>query len=969
MKQRLLWTGLMLCLCQLTHSATQDSGKTSATDIARFSAWVSEMKGQAKGPFQRIRWFCSDGTVLPPRPYACREHGGGKQHGEWSERTKQIRESGFYVANVLAGVTPEQVSNSRDELLQQILLEQFLVGYDDGWILRGARFYRGAFQAENEEAAAADILQHLSVLPEWAQYRYLLLYEAARLLPHGFAGSLLGKVRADAVAIQNADAGFAPLRNKIHGKPDPSDAQAVRHYARTQGKPELQQRYEQLALDIEQASDPSQAVKRLKSAMSLAQSLSLRQQVQTLLDQLSVESPQSRLTVAAQGLYQLRQLFGDLVEPRDRVLLLDVSQTLEQSVFASAQGLLSDPEPVQRQELLSRLSDLVTAYYGVGGLSDPEFAQFNRTLVTLSGDAVSLKRYQSALRDLANVATWAQRRLALHFELAVGRLSGLEPLSQEYIPDRLRSSPMLMFSRILDQLTLDANSLSGVQHEFLGRQVSTGLRSLNPGSANGILMTQADYDRDPLPGIPKILVVPETLADLPPVAGILTANEGNYLSHVQILARNLSIPNVVVQQSLLNELDRFRGKPVQMDSSPGGVVHLNLLSEGVFADTSDTPSNDLKIIVDVNKLALDSDEFLSVSKLRSEDSGVRVGPKAAKLGELLYRYPESVSPGLALPFGSFRQMLDQPFDQGHSGFQWLKSRYLTLSDIADPKEQLRFRNETLSQIREWFLTAPLPEGFEQTLERRMTEEFGGTDVGVFVRSDTNVEDLPGFTGAGLNLTVPNVVGLDSVIAAIRQVWASPFTERAFGWRQALMDKPEHLYTAVLLHQGVNSDYSGVLVTKNVANGNIGEITVVVNEGVGGGVEGQSAETLFVSRNDKTVTLTASATAPEKRVLLRTGGSELVAASGIPRVLTDKNIDTLLNLTSDVESWLKDPVTGDGEIADIEFGFLADRLVLFQIRPFVDGSTQASNPVLVQLDRSLVKNAEKPVFLDQRVALP
>ncbi|NKB89260.1 MAG: hypothetical protein GKS06_13665 [Acidobacteria bacterium] len=38
-----------------------------------------EMKERDRGPFERLRWFCADGTILPPRPYACREHGGGLQ--------------------------------------------------------------------------------------------------------------------------------------------------------------------------------------------------------------------------------------------------------------------------------------------------------------------------------------------------------------------------------------------------------------------------------------------------------------------------------------------------------------------------------------------------------------------------------------------------------------------------------------------------------------------------------------------------------------------------------------------------------------------------------------------------------------------------------------------------------------------------------------------------------------------------
>src|SRR5262249_62028246 len=98
----------------------------------------------------------------------------------------------------------------------------------------------------------------------------------------------------------------------------------------------------------------------------------------------------------------------------------------------------------------------------------------------------------------------------------------------------------------------------------------------------------------------------------------------------------------------------------------------------------------------------------------------------------------------------------------------------------------------------------------------MARECGAdAKVGVFVRSDTNVEDLPGFTGAGLNLTLPNVVGFDNVVKAISEVWASPYTARAFAWRQAHMKGPEHVYPAVLLLRTVPSEKSGVMITQHV----------------------------------------------------------------------------------------------------------------------------------------------------------
>ena len=39
-------------------------------------SWIEEFKASPRGPFERIRWFCKDGSVLPPKAYACKNHGG-----------------------------------------------------------------------------------------------------------------------------------------------------------------------------------------------------------------------------------------------------------------------------------------------------------------------------------------------------------------------------------------------------------------------------------------------------------------------------------------------------------------------------------------------------------------------------------------------------------------------------------------------------------------------------------------------------------------------------------------------------------------------------------------------------------------------------------------------------------------------------------------------------------------------------
>ena len=179
-----------------------------------------------------------------------------------------------------------------------------------------------------------------------------------------------------------------------------------------------------------------------------------------------------------------------------------------------------------------------------------------------------------------------------------------------------------------------------------------------------------------------------------------------------------------------------------------------------------------------------------------------------------------------------------------------------------------------------------------------------------------------------------------------------------------MTKPEHLYVAVLLHQGVNSSKSGVMVTSNIETGDLDEITVVTNEGVGGGVEGQSAETILVHRGTRAVRLQSSATAPLKRVLLSQGGSELVHVEGSDRLLSDADVQVLVDLSADIDIWFINREDGSRQIADVEFGFIEDKLVLFQIRPFVENKAASRNEQLLKLDAPLRSIRGKNVDLTQ-----
>jgi hypothetical protein len=214
-------------------------------------AWIEDMKASPQGPFSGIGWFCNDGTVRGPRA-GCSGHGGGIQHGVWSERTRTLRADGYEIANILADLSPERFTGPEADLLllRQIVLERFLMGWDQGWILRGAFTYRGAFQIEDEEAGAHRLVRGMLEDRAWRDpARYALLREAVRLLPIHVDTVSAAQVRADALALANADGGFMALRAKIHNAPDAADADRVRDYARERGRSDP--RYESLAHSID----------------------------------------------------------------------------------------------------------------------------------------------------------------------------------------------------------------------------------------------------------------------------------------------------------------------------------------------------------------------------------------------------------------------------------------------------------------------------------------------------------------------------------------------------------------------------------------------------------------------------------------------------------------------------------------------------------------------------------------------
>ena len=964
--------GAFLLVLASSALSAETAGTSSPESRAKYRQWIVEMKEAPRGPFSNVKWYCKDGTVFPPTEYACAKRGGGVQHGEWSDRTKELRSQGYRVATLLAGIDASKAVAAPDfaDSYAQLLVEKFLIATDNGWIMRRALFYRGALQEEDEREGARNLLQAMAARPEWTGFRFVALRTGVRMLPHGQDTASAQKVRQMAATLSDRDAGFASLRAKIHGTPEASDAERVRAYAAA-AKPELRASYEELAAEIDRVYQPKPLDQTLESA---ARAFSREPAVQKSLNEaratyLRDTDVVSRYRLTADVLMSLRRSLPTIKSAPDRLRALDLSIAVEEENLRLGNTIRAAIDKAPRGGNLILMRAAADAAFGTGLLNERERSSLQKSFETLGAPEVQLRAYMAELRYLGLVPGWGTQQLRFQFGEAMDKLAEIEPKAELFVQDQLRGSPLLFYSQALDALNRDANRLAGVRNSVFGNEVASGFNALNPGIARGVLHTSPEMQRAGQFRADGIYVLPETVADLPPIAGILTAGAGNPLSHVQLLARNLGIPNVAVDQSVLPTLQQANGRRAVMAVSSGGLVEI--ADDGPQWDAVLGKATQAAATVmfepDLKKLDLSVRTFVSLDTLRAKDSGRIVGPKAAKLGELKASFPDRVAPGVGIPFGLYRAtVLDRPYkNTGKTVYQWMVESFRKLEAMpAGSKEAAQAAEQLRAEIYSTVMkTDPGPQ-FREQLRAAMAKEFGADfRGGVFIRSDTNVEDLPGFTGAGLNLTLFNIVGFDNIVKGIHEVWASPYTQRAWAWRQAHMKGPEHIYPAVLLLRTVPSDLSGVMITQDVDSGDRNILSVAVNEGVGGAVEGQAAESVRIDKRTGSVRLMASATSPRRMVPQATGGIAKLPASGAETLLKADEVKQLIAFSDEINKRFQQvDERGQPAAADVEFAFVNGRLALLQIRPFNESRQAQASAYLAKMDQTLEKNLDRTVNL-------
>jgi phosphoenolpyruvate synthase/pyruvate phosphate dikinase len=224
-----------------------------------------------------------------------------------------------------------------------------------------------------------------------------------------------------------------------------------------------------------------------------------------------------------------------------------------------------------------------------------------------------------------------------------------------------------------------------------------------------------------------------------------------------------------------------------------------------------------------------------------------------------------------------------------------------------------------------------------------------------------MEDLKEFTGAGLNLTLFNVVEKDKIIQGIKDVWASPYTERSYKWRQSYLLNPENVYPSILVIPSVDVDYSGVLITKGILNDKEEDMTIAFSRGAGGAVDGQAAESYLLQANGDNV-LVSPSREPNYNKLPLSGGIIKTYATFEQPILSSQNLKQVREFSLQVKSQMASGKNTQSKGPhDIELGFKDHKIYLFQIRPFVENKNalrseylKSITPVL-PVGRTLILN--------------
>ena len=320
---------------------------------------------------------------------------------------------------------------------------------------------------------------------------------------------------------------------------------------------------------------------------------------------------------------------------------------------------------------------------------------------------------------------------------------------------------------------------------------------------------------------------------------------------------------------------------------------------------------------------LSETRLLGLAQQRAR-SAIAYGGKSANLGELMNaRLPGIIVPnGFTVPFSYYDQFL-KANKLDDAIFALLNNQKF----VHDPA----YRRAQLTILRGRIQQGKFDEDLQAQILRRVRKEFDGK--GLFVRSSSNSEDLPKFSGAGLYTTVPNVRGSEQLIEAVKTVWASLWNFEAYEARERAVIDHSKIFMAVLIQEGINSESSGVMITADPFDKeNQGAIYISAKRGLGiKVVEGKKvAEQIIYRQRGNAVQVLTRSDEDSLLTFDEKGGVKEVAITGERVVLTDDVIRRLVTAASAIKR-----VFGSRD-QDIEWAYMKGQIYIVQSRPFIAG---------------------------------
>lgn len=237
---------------------------------------------------------------------------------------------------------------------------------------------------------------------------------------------------------------------------------------------------------------------------------------------------------------------------------------------------------------------------------------------------------------------------------------------------------------------------------------------------------------------PRDVVVANTApGELGLVSALVTEQPQSSVSHLNLRLREKHIPNAAAPELFQSGF---------FESLEGTLVHVTTTKDGLtvtparLADAQAFWDSHIPALPDP-EFTLDTTEPESLSALRHEDARA-FGTKAANLGELKRALPTgNVPSGIALPFAAYAHHVE------YNDLQSTIGQAVESAAASSPAAA----SEILSDLRKQIKQAPLDAVWESALLTALVAQFGNaaTTTRLRFRSSTNVEDLPGLSGAGL----------------------------------------------------------------------------------------------------------------------------------------------------------------------------------------------------------------------------